>query len=154
MPAATNPNPGGVFDPSRGIDTPGSVSALGTITAYGVSGGIGYSSGGTGSTVTQATNRTTAVTINTPTGAITTNTASLAAEAAAAFTVNCSAVAITDVVVVSQRSGSNGGATDVYVSLTAAGSFTITVMNNNVASGTAETGAIIINYAVIKGATT
>ena len=94
MPAATNPNPGGVFDPSRGVDTPGSISGLGSITAYGPAGSLGYSSGGTGSSVTQATNRTTAVTINTPTGAITTNTASLAAEAAAAFTVNCSAVAI------------------------------------------------------------
>lgn len=119
------------------------------IVSSSVSAGIGYSTGA-GSSVTQATNRTTGVTINATCGTITTNNASLAAEASAAFTVTNSSVAIGDVVVVSQRSGSNGGATDVYVSTTAAGSFAITVMNNNVAAGTAETGAIIINFAVIK----
>lgn len=112
---------------------------------------IGYSRGG--GTVTQTTNRTTGVTINALSGSITTDTTSLAAEASAAFTVTNSAVAIGDVVVVSQRSGANGGATDVYVSTVAAGSFAITVMNNNVAAGTAETGAIVINFAVIKAVT-
>lgn len=111
--------------------------------------GIGYGTGA-GLTVTQLTSRTTGVTINAICGAITTNNASLAAEASAAFTVTNSSVAIGDVVVVSQRSGANGGATDVYVSAVAAGSFHITVMNNNAAAGTAETGAIIINFAVIK----
>ena len=57
-------------------------------------------------------------------------------------------------VVVSQRSGSNSGNTEVFVSAVAAGSFQITVADNNASAGTAETGAIIINYAVIKGATT
>lgn len=112
---------------------------------------IGYSRGG--GTVTQTTNRATGVTINALSGSITTDTTSLAAEASAAFTVTNSAVAIGDVVVVSQRSGANGGATDVYVSTVAAGSFAITVMNNNVAAGTAETGAIVINFAVIKAVT-
>ena len=113
------------------------------------SSGIGYATGA-GGAVTQATNRTTGVTLNTITGAITTNNASLAAEAAATFVVTNSTVAIGDTVVVSQRSGSNGGNTDVYVSAVAAGSFSITVANNNPAAGTAETGAIIINFAVIK----
>jgi hypothetical protein len=111
--------------------------------------GIGYATGA-GSTVTQATNRTTGVTINTISGTITTNNASLAAEAAAAFTVTNSSVAIGDVVVVAQQSGSNGGNTDLYVTTVAAGSFQITVANNNASAGTAETGAIIINFAVIK----
>jgi len=109
---------------------------------------IGYTKGG--SSVTQATNRTTGVTISTLSGTITTNNTSLAAEAAAAFTVTNTFVEIGDVVVVSQRSGSNSGNTNVYVSTVAAGSFAITVANNNVAAGTAETGAIIINFAVIK----
>lgn len=111
--------------------------------------GIGYATGA-GLTVTQATSRTTGVTINAICGAITTNSASLAAETSAAFTVTNSAVAIGDVVVVSQRSGAVGLMTDVAVSVTAAGSFTINVMNNNAAAGIAETGAIIINFAVIK----
>lgn len=119
-------------------------------------GTLGYegspASPGTGGAVTQATNRTTAVTINKPTGAITTNNASLAAEATAVFVVNNNKVAIGDTVVCSQRSGSNGGGTVVYITAVAAGSFSIAVQNNNVAAGTAETGAIVINFAVIKGA--
>jgi hypothetical protein len=112
-------------------------------------GGVGYGTG-SGGAITQATNRTTGVTLNTINGQITTNNASLAAEAAAEFTVTNSQVEIGDVVVVAQQSGSNGGNTDVFVSAVAAGSFKINVANNNAAAGTAETGAIIINFAVIK----
>lgn len=112
---------------------------------------IGYINGG--STVTQATNRSTGVTLSKLCGAITTDTTSLAAEAAATFVVTNTLVEIGDVVVVSQRSGSNGGNTNVYVSAVASGSFSITVANNNAAAGTAETGAIIINFAVIKAVT-
>src|SRR6185436_15668013 len=113
----------------------------GTVTT---SGAIGYgpASAGVGSTVTQATNRTTAVTLNALTGAITTSSASLAAEASAEFTVNNSLVQIGDVPILAQRSGSNGGGTVVYVSTVANGSFKITVQNNNASGGTAETGAI------------
>lgn len=112
--------------------------------------GVGYETGAGGS-VTQATNRTTGVTLNTVTGTITTNNASLAAEAAAEFTVTNSTVAATDTVVASIQSGSNGGNTDVIVSGVAAGSFNLKVANNNAAAGTAETGAILINFAVVKG---
>lgn len=113
--------------------------------------GVGYTTGA-GGIVTQATNRTTGVTLNTLTGSITTNNASLAAETAAAFTVTNSTVAITDTVVVSIRSGSNGGNTTVIVNTVTSGSFNLQVANQNASGGAAETGAIIINYAVIKGA--
>lgn len=115
--------------------------------------GIGYAAGD-GSTVTQITNRSTGVTINALSGAITTDNTSLAAEATADFVVTNSKVEINDTVVVSVRSGSNGGGTLVTVTAVAAGSFTIRVHNGNVAAGTAETGAIIINFAVIKGSST
>lgn len=107
---------------------------------------------GDGGTVTQATNRTTGVTLNKVSGAITTNNASLAAEATADFVVTNSKVEINDVVAVSVQSGANGGGTTVSVIGVAAGSFTIRVHNGNVAAGTAETGAIIINFVVLKGA--
>lgn len=112
--------------------------------------GVGYATGA-GGAVTQATNRTTAVTLSKLTGAITTNNASLAAETSAAFTVTNTLVALGDVIVACQQSGSNGGNTDIIVTTVAAGSFIISVVNNNASGGTAETGAIIINYAVIKG---
>jgi hypothetical protein len=108
-----------------------------------------YTPGATLPTVTQATNRTTGVTINAQTGNIVTNTASLAAEASATFVVTNSKVSINDVVILAQRSGSNGGGTDVLVSAVTNGTFSITVTNNNAAAGTAETGAIIINFAIV-----
>lgn len=124
-----------------------SVTASGAIQSTG--GKIGYATGA-GGAVTQITNRSTGVTLSELTGTITTDTTSLAAEAAATFTVTNTLVEIGDVVVVSIRSGSNGGNTKVFISTVAAGSFAIRVANDNAAAGTAETGAIIINFAVIK----
>lgn len=103
-----------------------------------------------GSSVTQATNRTTGVTVTSLRGVITTNNASLAAEAAAAFVVTCPKVKVGDLVLVCQRSGAVGAMTSVDVVAVADGSFTLSVRNGNVAAGTAETGAIILEYMVIK----
>lgn len=113
---------------------------------------IGYGTGA-GSTVTQITNRATGVTINALSGAITTDATSLAAEASAVFVVTNSFVEIGDVVVLSVRSGQVALNTQLSVTAVAAGSFSITVVNNNAAAGTAETGAIVINFAVIKAVT-
>lgn len=150
MPATTTTNPqlGGALDLTRDLDFPGTIASAKGITSYG-SAGIGYSTGPGGS-VTQATNRSTGVTLNAICGKITTNTASLAGLASASFVVTNSTVAVGDTVIVSQRSGSDSGGTIVHVVAVANGSFTIMVSNNNAAAGTAETGAIIINFAVIK----
>ncbi len=102
------------------------------------------------SAVTQPTSRTTGVTVATRAGAITTNNTSLAAETAAAFVVTCPTVSIGDVILVCIRSGAVGGMTSVEVVGVANGSFTLSVMNGNAAAGAAETGAIVINYAVIQ----
>lgn len=103
-----------------------------------------------GGTATQATNRTTGVTLNAISGAITTNTASLAAETGATFTVTNNQVFADDVIVVAIAGGSNGGNTTVQVVVIAAGSFQITVANQNASGGTAETGAIVINFIIMK----
>ncbi len=135
--------------PVLGAATGTSLATTGAITSSGASGGIGYATGA-GCAVTQITNRTTGVTCTGISGQITTDTTSLAAEGTAKFTVTDTSVAIGDVVIVSQQSGSNSGGTIVTVTTVAAGSFQIAVHNGNVAAGTAETGAIIINFAVIK----
>lgn len=109
--------------------------------------GVGYATGA-GGAVTQATNRSTGVTLNKVSGAITTDTTSLAAGASATFTVTDSAVAIGDVVVCSIRSGQTNKETRVAVTAVAAGSFDLTVHNQH--ASTAETGAIVINFAVVK----
>jgi hypothetical protein len=125
------------------------ITGQGSITTNSASEGIGYRTG-SGGTVTQATSRTTGVTLNTTCGAITTHTASLAAAAEATFTVTNSAVAATDTVVLSIKSGA--AATPMaWVSAVAAGSFQITI--SNLHASTAETGAIVINFAVVKAAT-
>lgn len=135
--------------PILGVATGTSLAVTGLLSSSSPSAGIGYATGA-GGAVTQGAGRTTGVTVNAISGAITTDTASLAAEADATFVVTNSSVAIGDVIVLSQRSGSNGGNTAIEVGAVAAGSFSIDVVNNNAAAGTAETGAIIINFAVIK----
>lgn len=144
MPTA-NPQAGGTFAPSQDVVVAGALQSSG-------SPGVGYAPGA-GATVTQITNRATAVVINALCGTITTDPTSLAAEASAVFVVNNNKVDIGDVIILSMRSGRVGLMTDVAVTAVAAGSFSITVMNGNVAAGTAETGAIVINFAVIKAVT-
>ena len=111
------------------------------------SAGIGYATGA-GSTVTQITSRATGVTIDAICGAITTDATSLAAGSEAVFTVTNSAVAIGDVIVLSARSGQTAGTSVPFVTAVAAGSFDITL--SNIHASTADTGAMIINFAVIK----
>lgn len=135
--------------PSIGVATGTSLAVTSFLTSSSPSAGIGYATGA-GCAITQITNRSTTVVCTGISGAVTTDTTSLAAEAAAEFTVTDTSVAVGDVVVASIRSGSNGGNTDVIVSTVAAGSFKLKVANNNAAAGTAETGAIIINFAVFK----
>ena len=131
------------------INTGLTIGSDGGLTSASAANGIGYATGA-GGAVTQATNRTTGVTLSKLCGTITTNNASLAAEASANFTVTNTLVAANDVVVVAIQSGTDGGNTAVSVVTVAAGSFVIKVSNHNAAAGTAETGAILINFAVIK----
>jgi len=129
---------------------PEGITSSGSVLCNNPAAGIGYSEGARGTAVTQITDRTTGVTINGLSGKITTINTSLAAEASAVFTVTNSSVAIGDVVILSQRSGKVALNTDCNVTAVAASSFDITVVNGNAAGGTAETGAIVINFAVIK----
>jgi hypothetical protein len=110
--------------------------------------GIGYATGA-GGTVTQATSRSTGVTLSKFSGQITTHNASLAAAAEVEFTVTNTLVAATDVIVLSITPGGTG-TPFAYVSAVAAGSFNITITNNH--ASTADTSADVINFIVLKGA--
>lgn len=125
----------------------GNQTFSGFVKSTSASAGIGYATGA-GAAVTQATNRSTGVTATGVCGAITTATTSLAAGASATFTVTDTSVAIGDVVIVSIRSGATNKETRVAVTAVAAGSFDLTVHNQH--TSTAETGAIVINFAVVK----
>lgn len=107
--------------------------------------GLGYGTG-TGGTVTQATSRTTGVTLNKTNGSITLVSAAGTATWQS-FTVTNNTVAATDVVILSQRSG-----TDLYmleVTAVAAGSFRISFAT----TGGTTTEQPVFNFAVIKAVT-
>jgi hypothetical protein len=110
-----------------------------------VKGGLGMKAGvGAGSTVTQGTSRTTAVSINALSGAITMFTAA-GSTTWATFTVNNSKVEINDVVIPSVRSSTNKYR--AHVTAVANGSFDISFAST---TGTSS-DAPVINFVVIKG---
>ena len=110
---------------------------------------IGYAAAAQG-TVTQATNKGTAVTLNKSAGKITMNAASLAGGAAVTFTLNNSAISANDVVIVNVSGGGTAGAYWPYVSSMTAGSAVIGLWNS---TGGALAEAVVLNFAIIHGAT-
>ena len=113
--------------------------------AIGSTGTLGFIlNSGVGGVVTQLTSRTTGVTLNNSTGAITLFSAA-GSTTAASFTVTNSQVAVNDVIILNQQTGAN-----LYVLLVtavAAGSFRVTLYT----TGGTTTEAPTINFAVIKG---
>jgi hypothetical protein len=99
-----------------------------------------------GSSVTQATGRTTGVTLNASCGSITLVSAAGSATPFS-FTLTNSYIAATDVVLLSQKSGTDKYTTQV-VTAVAAGSCQITLAN---ASGT-TTEQPVFNFVVVKAA--
>lgn len=108
-------------------------------------GGLGYGTG-SGGAVTQATSRTTGVTLDKTNGAITLVSAA-GTTTWQSFTVTNNKVAATDTVIVNQKSG-----TDLYmihVTAVAAGSFRITFAT----TGGTTTEQPVFNFAIIKAVT-
>ena len=140
---------GGTLDNTPiGATTPSTV--VGT-TVY-CSSEIGYTAAAQG-TVTQATSKSTGVTLNKSAGQITMNNAALAAGAAVSFVLTNSTISANDTIIVnvaSNTTGSLAGAYTTYVSYLAAGSALITLRNLTAATSYSE--AVVINYAIIHGA--
>lgn len=98
--------------------------------------------------VTQATNKSTGVTINAQKGKITMNAASLADGANVSFTVTNSKFEADDLVIVQHRSGGTLGAYVIQAhTLSADGSFKIAVHNY---TGGALAEAIVLDFAIIR----
>jgi hypothetical protein len=113
---------------------------------------IGYSAAAQGA-VTQATSKSTGVTLNNSAGRITMNNAALAGATAVSFTLTNSLISANDTIIVcvsSNTTGSAAGAYTTYVSYLAAGSALITL--RNLTASTSYSEAVIINYAIIHGA--
>ena len=128
--------------PNIGAATGTSLAVTGAVTSSGTA-GVGYATGA-GGTVTQGSSRTTGVTINKTSGEITLFSAA-GTTAATTFTVTNSTVAATDVIVLSQKSGTD--LYDLMVTAVGAGSFNITFRT----TGGTTTEQPVFNFAVIKG---
>jgi len=127
--------------PVIGAATGTSLAVTGAVTSAGTA-GVGYATGA-GGAVTQLTSRTTGVTLNKTTGAITMFSAA-GTTTAATFTVTNSTVAATDVIILNQKSGTD--LYDLMVTAVAAGSFNITFRT----TGGTTTETPVFNFAVIK----
>ena len=103
----------------------------------------------TGGTVTQSSDKSTGVTLNTDSRQITMNNAQLNAGVEVSFTVTNSKIAATDVVVACHGSAGTVGSYLVNANTIAAGSFAVTV--SNVSAGNLSE-AIVINFVALKGA--
>lgn len=112
-------------------------------------GGIGYGTG-SGGTVTQLTSKSTAVTLNKPCGRVTMNNAALAASAIVSFSVNNSMVGEYDTVLLSGVQVHDWSNYRLGVSVSN-GVFIVTLQN---VSAVSRSEALVINFSVIKGATT
>ncbi len=110
-------------------------------------GGPGYVTGD-GGAVTQLTDDSTAVTLSTRTGQITTVALTLAAGVATEFTVTNTEVVATDIVSVS-TTYAGGGTPQVTILGVGAGSFVISI--TNIHASAALDALMVINFAVIAG---
>lgn len=109
------------------------------------SGQLGYTAAAQG-TVTQATSKSTAVTLNKSAGQITMNNASLGATTNVTFTLNNNLISANDILILNVSSGATSGAYNCWVSGLSAGAATITV--RNITAG-ALSEAVVINFALI-----
>lgn len=107
---------------------------------------IGYATGAQG-TVTQATSKSTGVTLNKSSGQITMDGAALNTLTNVTFTLTNSVLSAKDVLILNVTNGTSG-AYNCWVSSMGAGSATITLRN---ISGSSLSEAIVINFAIIHG---
>ena len=106
---------------------------------------LGYTAKGQG-TVTQATSKSTAVTLNKPAGQITMNNAALGATTNVTFTLNNTFISTNDILILNVAAGATAGAYNCWVSGLSAGAASITV--RNISAGSLSE-AVVINYALI-----
>lgn len=106
---------------------------------------LGYTAAAQG-TVTQATDKSTAVTLNRSAGRITMNAASLGATTNVSFTMNNSFISANDTLILTISGGATVASYNCWVNSLSAGSASITLRNT---TGGALAEAVIINFALI-----
>ena len=101
---------------------------------------------GEGGTVTQATSKSTGVTLSKKCGQITMNAAALAADTTVTFTLTNTEVVATDIIILNHVSGGSAGS---YLLNAQAGSGSASINVRNITGG-ALSEAIVIGFAIIK----
>ena len=108
---------------------------------------IGYSTAAQGA-VTQATSKSTGVTLNKSAGQITMDAAALATVTNVTFTLTNSVLSAKDVLILNVSGAATAGAYNCWVSSMGTGSATITL--RNISAGSLSE-AVVINFAIIHG---
>lgn len=125
------------------------IDSTGNLLMTNSTGALGYGAG-SGGTVTQATSKSTTVTLNRASGKITMNNAALAATTTVTFILNNSLLTSSDVLAFTfDRGAPNASSYNVWAAVDA-GSADIHVRN---ISGGSLSDAVRINFAIIKGST-
>lgn len=108
---------------------------------------LGYTAAAQG-TVTQATSKSTGVTLNKSAGRITMNNAALAGNTAVSFALTNSLISANDIIILNISGGAVADPTayTAYVSGMSTGTVTITLRN---LTATSQSEAVILNYALI-----
>jgi hypothetical protein len=108
---------------------------------------LGYTAAAQG-TVTQATSKSTGVTLNKSAGQITMNNAALAGNTAVSFVLTNSLISANDIVILSISGGAVADPTayTAYVSSMGTGTTTITLRN---LTATSQSEAVVLNFALI-----
>jgi hypothetical protein len=130
------------------VDVATALLGSSSIKSSGATQGVGYATGA-GGTVTQATSKSTGVTLNKCCGEITLNGAALASATVVSFVLTNSAIAATDNIILNHTATGTFGAY-LLNGRCAAGSATIDV--RNVTAGSLSE-AIVIRFTVLKGVT-
>lgn len=143
---------GGAAGNGQGTLTVNASALIGTgrIVSQANNAGVGYSTGSGGS-VTQATSKSTGVTLNNINGQITMNGAALAGGAGVGFVLTNNTISADDVVYVCIKSGASNQSYLIGVDQVSAGSCRIHLRN---LSGGSLSEALVLQYVVIKGSIT
>ncbi len=128
------------------------ITRAGAVLATKDTGGVGYGTGA-GGTVTQATSKSTTVTLNKPCGAITMNNAALAAGAAVSFGFSNSSIGFQDIVDLQVVGGAaTRGTYEVWADQSGFGAGSVAVFVKNISAGNLSE-AVVLSFAVKKVAT-
>lgn len=133
----------------RETHSTGKITSTGGYLSSHATSGMGYAAGA-GGTVAQSTSKATGVTLNKACGQITMDAAALAAATIVSFVLTNSAIAATDVLVLNHVSGGTIGA---YTLNAVCGSGSATIYVRNATAGSLGE-ALVLRYALVKGATT